>query len=89
MARCADGTIYVGIARDPARIAMHDAGRGAKYTRIEALEAVLLSRRCATKGDALRLEAAIKRLARPEKLALAQSKGRLAKLARSCAITAS
>src|SRR3954464_14155512 len=31
---CADGTLYVGIARDvAARVAAHEAGRGAKDTR--------------------------------------------------------
>src|SRR5918993_1187276 len=32
--RCADRTLYTGVAKDlPARIAAHNGGRGAKYTR--------------------------------------------------------
>ena len=31
---CADGTLYTGITNDlPRRLAQHEAGRGAKYTR--------------------------------------------------------
>jgi putative endonuclease len=33
IARCADGSLYTGSARDPrARIIAHNAGRGARYT---------------------------------------------------------
>jgi putative endonuclease len=78
MAECADGTLYVGIARDvAARIAAHDAGRGARYTRGRGPLRLLARRRCATHGDALRLELALKRLPRDEKLALAASRYRL------------
>jgi putative endonuclease len=82
MAECADGTVYVGIARDvPARIAQHDAGRGARYTRGRGPLRVIATRACANKGDALRLEMALKRLARPEKLALESAPRRLASIA--------
>jgi putative endonuclease len=68
VARCADGTLYTGIARDvAARIAAHDAGRGARYTRGRGPLTVCAVRRCRTHGDALRLEAAIKRQRRAEK----------------------
>jgi putative endonuclease len=84
MARCADGTIYVGIARDVAsRIAAHDAGKGARYTRGRGPLEVLATRKCASKGDALRLELALKRLPRDEKLALTGAKRRLATFARA------
>ena len=84
LAECADRTIYVGIARDVARrIAAHDAGRGARYTRGRGPLRVLATRRCATKGDALRLELALKRLPRDEKLAVAASKRKLAAVARA------
>jgi putative endonuclease len=56
VARCSDGSLYVGIARDvPARIAAHNAGRGARYTRGRGPLETLASRRCPTQGDALRL----------------------------------
>jgi putative endonuclease len=82
IALCADGTIYVGVARDvAARIAAHDAGRGARYTRGRGPLTVLAKRRCPSKGDALRLEMALKRLPRDEKLVLAASRRRLAAFA--------
>jgi putative endonuclease len=85
IARCADDTLYVGIARDvAARIAQHDAGKGARYTRGRGPLRVLATRRCRSQGDALRLERALKNLARPEKLAVAASRHRLARLARAC-----
>jgi putative endonuclease len=71
LARCADGTLYCGIARDvAARIALHDAGRGARYTRGRGPLVVLLTRRCRDHGTALRLEYAIKALPRDAKAAL-------------------
>jgi putative endonuclease len=78
LARCADGTLYCGIARDvAARIAAHDAGTGAKYTRRRGPLAVLLVRRCPDKGAALRLEHAIKQLPRAAKLLLAERPARI------------
>lgn len=86
IARCSDQTLYVGIARDvAARIAQHDAGDGAKYTRGRGPLTVLARRRCASKGDALRLELAVKRLSRDGKIAVAASKRKLAALARTLA----
>jgi putative endonuclease len=83
MARCADDSIYVGIARDVAtRIAAHDAGRGARYTRGRGPLVVLTTYRCTEKGDALRLELALKALSREEKLVVAASKRKLAAVAR-------
>lgn len=81
LARCADDTIYCGIALDvEQRIAEHDAGTGAKYTAGRGPLTVLLTRRCADKGLALRLEHAIKQLTRREKEALtAASVERLAR----------
>jgi putative endonuclease len=68
IARCGDGSLYTGIARDVAvRIAAHNAGRGARYTRGRGPIALCAHRRCGSKGDALRLELAVKRLPRPEK----------------------
>jgi putative endonuclease len=84
IAECADRTLYVGIARNvAARIAAHDAGRGAKYTRGRGPLRVLATRRCATQGRALQLELAIKGLPRDEKLALTASRARLARFARN------
>lgn len=72
VARCADGSIYTGGARDvAARIAEHDAGKGAKYTRGRGPLHVLAVRPCATQGNALRPELAVKRLPKDAKEALA------------------
>src|SRR3954453_14106433 len=71
LARCADGSLYTGIARDVAeRVAAHDAGKGAKYTRGRGPLHVCAIRRCPSKGDALRLELAVKALARADKESL-------------------
>jgi putative endonuclease len=68
MARCADGTLYTGVARDvAARIAAHDAGRGARYTRGRGPLTLCAARRCASKGEALQLEHAVKQLPRAAK----------------------
>jgi putative endonuclease len=68
LVRCNDGTLYTGIARDvTARIAKHDAGRGARYTRGRGPLTLCAKKRCRSKSEALRLELAIKRLPRDAK----------------------
>jgi putative endonuclease len=68
MARCADGSLYTGIARDvQARIAMHDAGKGARYTRGRGPLKVCATRRCASQSEALKLEIAVKKLSTSKK----------------------
>ena len=89
IARCNDGSLYTGIALDVAqRIAAHNAGRGARYTRGRGPLALCVHRRCGSKGDALRLEFAVKRLPRPEKETLLGGR-RLAAFARGVATRAS
>jgi putative endonuclease len=83
LARCADASLYCGIARDvAARIAAHDAGTGARYTRGRGPLTVIAVRRCRDKGIALSIEHAIKQLPRAEKLALAEAPARLGAIAR-------
>ena len=78
IARCRDGSLYTGIARDvAARIAAHDEGRGARYTRGRGPLALCAKKRCATQSEALKLELAVKALTRAEKLALAERPRRL------------
>ena len=73
--RCADGTLYTGIAVDAEkRLAMHRSGRGAKYTKGRGPLELVYSEACGTRGDALRREAAIKRLPRAKKLRLIEKK---------------
>jgi putative endonuclease len=85
IARCSDGSLYTGIARNVAqRIAEHDSGRGARYTRGRGPLTLCAQRRCLSHGEALRLELAVKRLQRPEKEALLLGR-RLASFARALA----
>jgi len=72
LVRCTDRTLYCGIARDlAARLASHNAGRGARYTRGRGPVTLLWTERRRTQGAALRREAEIKRWPRDRKLALA------------------
>ncbi|MBC5648337.1 GIY-YIG nuclease family protein [Christensenella tenuis] len=74
MLRCADGTLYTGWTNDIAkRLAAHQAGSGAKYTKSRRPVQLVYVERAETKQQALRRECAIKRLSRREKLALAES----------------
>lgn len=69
--RCANGSLYTGITNDLAgRIADHNAGRGAKYTAAFGPVALAWRRRKKDRSAASKLEAAIKKLSRPEKEAL-------------------
>ncbi len=69
--RCADGTLYCGIALDvAARLAQHAAGKGAKYTRGRGPLELVYREACATKAEALRRERALKRLKRAAKESL-------------------
>ncbi len=91
LARCADGSLYCGIARDVAeRLAAHDAGKGARYTRGRGPLVALAVRRCRSKGFALSLEHAVKQLPREDKLALGHphlGRRRFAALARRVRLT--
>ncbi len=69
--RCADRTLYTGVAKDvAARVAAHNAGRGAKYTRSRLPVTLVYRERAPDRGAALRREHAIKRLPRVAKRAL-------------------
>ena len=84
MVRCADASLYCGVAVDvAARIATHATGRGARYTRNRGPFEVVLVRRCKDRGAALRLEHAFKQLPRAAKLALVADPTRLVALARA------
>jgi len=75
---CRDGRTYAGISTDViARFAAHSSGKGAKFTRSNPPVRVLGAQAFATKSEALRAEAALRKLDRTEKLAWA----------RKCALT--
>lgn len=66
--RCADGTLYTGYTNDvDRRCAVHNSGRGAKYTRSRRPVTVVYREHCDDRSGALRREAAIKSLTRPQK----------------------
>ncbi len=71
MARCADGSVYTGIATDVAkRIALHNAGKGAKYTRSRLPIVLVWQAQMPSATDARKAEADIKRLSKKEKESL-------------------
>ena len=75
MLRCADGTLYTGIATDvDRRVAEHNSGKGAKYTRSRLPVQLVYTEGFETKSEAMHREAEIKRLTRIEKLALINNK---------------
>lgn len=66
--RCADGTFYCGVTNDlKKRLAAHNAGKGAKYTRARLPARVAAKSRPLTKSAAHRKEHFIKSLPRTEK----------------------
>lgn len=72
--RCGDGTLYTGYTNDlKRRLAVHNAGKGAKYTRSRLPVDLVYWENFSNKSSALRREYAIKRLSRAEKLSLIQS----------------
>lgn len=75
--RCRDGSLYTGVSNDVLRrVAAHNAGRGARYTRSRRPVSLLWKRRAVGKVEALRLEWRIKQLPRAEKLRLVAARRR-------------
>lgn len=69
---CADGTLYTGWTNDlEKRLAAHNAGKGAKYTRSRRPVRLFYYEEFAEKCEAQRRECEIKRLPREKKIALA------------------
>lgn len=61
--RCADQTLYTGVARDlAARVSTHNAGKGAKYTRGRRPVVLVYHETAVDRAAAQRREAVIKRL---------------------------
>ena len=73
MVRCADGSLYSGWTNDLARrLRAHKGGKaGAKYTHAKGAVKLTYAERCTDKSAALKREAALKKLPKPEKEALA------------------
>ena len=69
--RCGDGTLYAGYTDDlNKRLAAHNAGQGAKYTRGRLPVSLAYYEPFETKSEAMGREWALKRLSRAEKLSL-------------------
>ncbi len=63
MLRCADASLYTGVATDlAARVARHNAGTGAKYTRGRRPVVLVYHELAADRAAAQRREAEIKQL---------------------------
>lgn len=72
LVECADGSFYAGWTTDLGRrVAAHQSGRGAKYTRSRRPVRLAYAERCADKSAALRREAALKAMTHAQKRALA------------------
>ena len=66
--RCADDTLYTGYTTDPdRRVAEHNAGEGAKYTRGRTPVELVYLERYDSRSAAMSREYEIKQLRRPEK----------------------
>src|SRR5438876_7451519 len=74
--RCADGTFYTGYTVDlTRRLAAHQRGRGARYTRTRTPVELVYSESFRTRRRAMQREIVIKRLPRTKKVLLIQSAG--------------
>lgn len=66
MLRCGDGSLYTGITTDPGRrLAEHQSGKGARYTRSRLPVSMVWCEPCASRSEAAQREYRIKQL-RPE-----------------------
>lgn len=68
--RCSDDTLYTGWTNNLSkRLKMHNAGKGARYTRGRLPVKLVYYEVFATKREAMKREAQIKKLSRKQKLA--------------------
>jgi len=73
--RCADRTLYIGTAKDVGqRLATHNAGKGAKYTKPRRPVRVVYQEGPMSLTRALQREYQLKQLTRAQKLALIRGK---------------
>ena len=65
---CRDGSLYTGITTDCVRrLAQHNAGNGAKYTRAKLPVQLVYQERAENRSQATKREMAIKKLTRQQK----------------------
>lgn len=71
IAQCSDDSLYTGSCKDLLeREKAHNSGKGAKYTRSRLPVTFVYTETFATKSEALKREAQVKKLSRKEKLHL-------------------
>ncbi|MEB7754940.1 GIY-YIG nuclease family protein [Staphylococcus pseudoxylosus] len=69
--KCKDGSLYTGYAKDVTqRVAKHNNGQGAKYTKIRRPVKLVYQEMFDTKSEALKREYEIKTYTRQQKLEL-------------------
>ena len=67
--QCSDNTLYAGYTNDvERRVAVHNTGKGAKYTRVRLPVYCIYHEGFETKNEAMRVEYAFKQLTRKQKL---------------------
>lgn len=65
---CADGSYYTGWALDPERrVAVHNKGRGARYTRMRLPVKLVYVEELSDRTSAMKRERAIKKMTRAQK----------------------
>ena len=66
--RCADTSLYTGYTTDvKRRLACHNSGKGAKYTRARLPVKLVYFKEVSSKSNGLKLECAIKKLSKKKK----------------------
>ena len=76
MVRCSDGTYYTGWAVNvERRVAVHNAGRGAQYTRMRRPVVLAYCEQVESRSEAMRRERTVKRLRHAAKALLAGQGG--------------
>jgi putative endonuclease len=74
--RCTDDSLYCGWTTDmERRLKAHNAGKASRYTSQRRPVQLVYTRQMADRSAAMREEARIKRLSRPEKLTLIRTSG--------------
>lgn len=77
MLLCANGGYYTGWTTDPfRRLKQHNAGRGARYTRMNAPSELVYVEEVADRSAAQKRELEIKHLKHPKKIALVSDASR-------------
>lgn len=68
LARCSDNSLYCGCCKDlKSREAMHNSGKGAKYTRSRLPIQVVYHEEFTTLADAMKREAHVKKWSKTQK----------------------